>query len=301
MTAAEDDTAARVRTGSAGAAVVSYLQTQAARLRDTGSSVGAEHPDAVHRMRVTTRRLRSVLAAYRRLFDRTGTEPVLAELRWLAGSLGAARDAEVMRVRLREALDGMPGVAADVRRLVDRELRRRHDVALRAVVRTLDTKRYARLLADLEALVADPPLRGRAAKPAERVLPRLVSRAWHRVESAHDRTSFDHDLRLHEVRKAAKRARYAADVASPVIGTPATRFGKAHKRIQSVLGDHHDTVVCRELICSLTEVAQRRGLSTFDLGRLYAAQERDGVQAEEEFTDRGWPRASAGKLRRWLG
>lgn len=39
--------------------------------------------------------------------------------------------------------------------------------------------------------------------------------------------------RLHEVRKAAKRARYAAEAMEPVYGRPARQFAKAAKRVQS--------------------------------------------------------------------
>jgi CHAD domain-containing protein len=42
-----------------------------------------DEPDAVHQMRVATRRLRSALATYRPLLDRERTDPVRQELKWL--------------------------------------------------------------------------------------------------------------------------------------------------------------------------------------------------------------------------
>ncbi len=42
--------------------------------------VRAESPDAVHRMRIASRRLRSNLATYRPVLDREATDPVLDEL-----------------------------------------------------------------------------------------------------------------------------------------------------------------------------------------------------------------------------
>ena len=65
---------------------------------------GADQPDAVHKARVATRRLRSALRTFRPLLDRTVTDPLRREVRWLTGALGAPRDAEVLLQALR--LDG---------------------------------------------------------------------------------------------------------------------------------------------------------------------------------------------------
>ena len=56
----------------------------------------------MHKMRVGTRRLRSALATFRPLLDRAVTDPIRDELKWIAGELGGARDAEVLRERLLE-------------------------------------------------------------------------------------------------------------------------------------------------------------------------------------------------------
>ena len=288
-----------VRDGSAGAVVLAELAFRTTELRDCDPSVRADEDDAVHRMRVTTRRLRSVLATYRRLLDRSVTDRLRDELRWLAAVLGADRDLEVMSTRLATASEEA-GIDEAVRRFLEGELRRRHRTAHRKLVRTLDTKRYQRLQTDLAGLVADPPLRGRAAKPADRVLPALVGRSWQRLRRAYEQHDSDRDLQLHEIRKAAKRARYAAEVAVPVIGRPARRFAKAHKRIQSTLGHHQDAVVCRGLIRELAGLADDRGLGTFDLGRLHAGQDQLAVRLDAAFTRDVWPRATRPALRRWL-
>ena len=66
-------------------------------------------PDAVHKMRVATRRLRSALTTFKPLFDADVVRPLGGELKWLAGELGAARDAEVMRDRVRTAVEAEGG------------------------------------------------------------------------------------------------------------------------------------------------------------------------------------------------
>ena len=75
-----------------------------------------EH-DSVHRARVATRRLRSALRGYAPLLDRDAVESLVGKLRWLARALGAARDLEVLHVRLEELLAEEPEpVAADALR-----------------------------------------------------------------------------------------------------------------------------------------------------------------------------------------
>ena len=61
-------------------------------------------PDSVHAMRVACRRMRSTLQSFRALLDRERTDAVVAELRWLAGELGGARDLEVQEERIGRAV-----------------------------------------------------------------------------------------------------------------------------------------------------------------------------------------------------
>ena len=51
------------------------------------------------------------------------------------------------------------------------------------------------------------------------------------------------DDKLHATRILAKKARYAADVAVPVVGKPAAKLAKALGKLQDVLGDLHDCAV----------------------------------------------------------
>src|SRR6202020_2343283 len=83
------------RPASAGDVVLGYLREQAERLGSMDPLVRGDEPDSVHQMRVTTRRLRSTLQSFGQVIPRSGTEEILAGLKWLGGVLGEARDAEV--------------------------------------------------------------------------------------------------------------------------------------------------------------------------------------------------------------
>ncbi|KIF03237.1 hypothetical protein PL81_25435, partial [Streptomyces sp. RSD-27] len=82
--------------GTAAAHVLAYLREQRDALVAQDPAVRRDLPDSVHRMRVATRRLRSALATHRKVLDRTATDPLREELRWLAAELGADRDREVL-------------------------------------------------------------------------------------------------------------------------------------------------------------------------------------------------------------
>jgi CHAD domain-containing protein len=56
---------------------------------------------------------------------------------------------------------------------------------------------------------------------------------------------------LHRARKAGKRFRYAAELATPVMGKAASKAVKAGKKLQKKLGEHQDSVVCAEFLRTL--------------------------------------------------
>ncbi|WP_067696911.1 CHAD domain-containing protein [Nocardia jejuensis] len=107
---------------TAGPALVAALDADVDRLCEAEPQVREDLPDSVHSMRVATRRLRSVLKSYRKVLRRTPTTELRDELRWLAGLLGVARDAEVRAERF-TALLSESGIAVpeDAEPLADTE------------------------------------------------------------------------------------------------------------------------------------------------------------------------------------
>ena len=73
-------------------------------------------------------------------------------------------------------------------------------------------------------------------------------------------------------RKAAKRARYAAEAAVPAIGEAARRQAARARELQQLLGDHHDSVVARAVLLDLAAQARAAGQDTFSYGLMYQGQ-----------------------------
>lgn len=90
----------------------------------------------------------------------------------------------------------------------------------------------------------------------------------------------DRDLAMHEARKKAKRTRYSAETATPALGRPAADLVKSMKSLQTLLGDHQDSVMTREALRELAGQAHAAGESAFTYGVLYGREEQRAAAAE---------------------
>ncbi len=260
----------------AGDVVLAYLRRQADAIVRYDPLVRRDAPDAVHQMRVATRRARSALQAFREVIDPAPARPLRDELKWLATVLGQARDAEVLLARLAGDLARISPdlVAGPVTERIAGHFGTESARAREAVLRELDGRRYLRLLDGFDALIADPPLTPLAARKAGKALAKPVRRAGRRLERALAAVpgAADRDTAIHEARKAAKRARYAAEAAAPALGGAARRQVSRAKSLQGLLGDHHDSVVARQVLRTLARQALQAGEDTFTYGLMYGRQ-----------------------------
>ena len=251
--------------------------------------------DPVHDARVATRRLRS---------DLKTLEPYLApaeglreELGWLGGLLGAVRDLDVlierMGARIRELPDPDRAAAAPILAKLEND----HDRQRSELLEGLGSARYMALLDELFEASRTPPVADPAdRRRARRVLRTVTRKAWRRTARAVDRLeATPPDAALHEIRKRAKRARYAAELGRELFGKPARRFAERLADVQDELGSLQDTVVAEDRLRSL----QLPNASAFVAGMLVC--EERAARAEARGRWRGsWKAARSKRLRRWL-
>ena len=284
---------------SAGDVVIRALRADIARMLAYDPLVRLREPlpdgdTAVHQMRVGVRRLRTDLRTFRPLLDPLWSNGLRAELSWLADKLGAARDAEVLRARLRRTATVDPLAAlddADVARL-DADLAARHEDALIALDAALDGDRYRVLLDHLIAAAAAPKVHPtRAALPAPEILPRLVAKPWRQLAFGSDGVSGAGDLdplapddEWHAVRIRAKRARYATEAVADV---------------QTLLGDHQDAAVAAETWLAIAHADPDDHALAVTAGRLFE-RERTAVRRARERFPAVWERAHRRRLTGWL-
>lgn len=270
-----------------------WWRDQVAALHRWGRLVLRDEDDSVHQMRVTVRRLRSVLATYRPLLDTEQTEPFRAELKWLAALLGDVRDAEVLRKRLRqwsaEHGPGPSGVDALRAALTERQA-----VGRARLLPELDGERYRALTA---AIAAADGLPWSGSVPGKKKLRKRVRRDWRRLAAAVDAAenadaAVERRRQLHEVRKKAKRTRYTAESLREVFGKDAERLADAARSIQSALGDLNDTAV---MIRAIEDIPGRDDA----LREFLEAEEVAAKAAEEKFAS-VWKKANRSKVHGWL-
>jgi CHAD domain-containing protein len=142
----------------------------------------------------------------------------------------------------------------------------------------MSSQRYFRLLDALEALAAaEPPPRTRGEEPAHMTINsayKLVRKAAKAAYAAD--TDTDKDEALHQLRKRAKELRYHA------AATGATKVADRAKSIQTLLGDHQDSVVSRLHLSQQAELAHAAGEDTFTYGLLYQQEDNLAQRCEDQ-------------------
>lgn len=284
-------------------AVVDYVAAQRDAVVGYDPEVRLGDAEAVHKMRVATRRLRSTLRTFAPLLDASegDLDRLHDEIKWLTGLLGEVRDGDVMSERLADLLAAEPPelVVGPVPARIAQLLSARTEGARRRLVAGLDSQRYITLLNDLDALLAAVSGSGRVAKrELRRLAHRAVRRADRRLAAAED-AGESRDERLHEARKAYKRARYAAELATPVAGPAAATFADLITDLQDVLGAHQDAIVTADLLRDYGMRAFADGENAFTYGLLHARQAEHGRAALAALGGVR-RRASRRKVRRWL-
>lgn len=218
------------------------IRTAADGLFATESAALDDLPDGVHQHRTHVRRLRSVLAGFRRYLDESAVHALRAQLGGWGAELGVVRDAEVRAQVAAAALAELGIHDAGVRiRLVDAEWTE-YRLAHARLRELRDTPRGSARAAAIASFADDPPmtrdaeadasdLSGAARHEARRVL-RAAKHSDGSIES------------LHELRKAGRRLRYVCEAlhaASPSLFGPAfADLAAAGEEVHDALGDHRD-------------------------------------------------------------
>jgi len=288
---------------SAGDAVQAAIAAGTLRLvaHDPGVRLGGDDED-VHQARVATRRLRSDLATFGSLLDEAWVTHIRGELYWLAGELGAVRDADVLLARLLGQTTELGGADAVAATALLRTLDAERANARSRAGDALATARYAALLDQTVGASRMPPLTEDAARRASEVVPARVGKAWAHLAKAVDQVGDDTPIELlHEVRKKAKRCRYACEAAISVCGKEAKRLGAAVAEIQGVLGDLQDAAVAEAWLRSRAVGLTGAGAAAraFSAGLLTGMQQRAADEAICSWRG-AWKEASDKKLRKWL-
>lgn len=192
------------------------------------------NPESLHQARVALRRLRSAITLFKPMLHDEEAKRLSGEFRWLAGVLGEARNIDVL----------LPKAKAG--KLRDR-LAESRVIAYEEVVAALDSARARALMLDFNEWVhcgnyrKNPATRDVRECPAAEFSAKVLDRARKKLKKhGRDLAGIDDEHR-HEVRKDAKKLRYAAEFFRSLYADKQSarrykRFVKAMEALQDELG-----------------------------------------------------------------
>jgi inorganic triphosphatase YgiF len=226
--------------------------------------VADDDPEWVHQMRVGTRRLRSCLSLVTRLGSAPLLAPVAPEVKWLATTLGGARDWDVFMTETLPPLVGWfardPSAAPGIARLRARAAARRR--AARSDARAaVASPRFQRLVLSTGLACATPGFGARLAAPgdagaapaapggrAATFAADLLARRHRKLLRLGADLMHASNEERHAARIAAKRLRYAAEFFAPLFaGKRARTYLETLASVQDVLGRLNDAVTAASL------------------------------------------------------
>jgi triphosphatase len=235
---------------------------------DNESSLVKGDPEGVHQMRVALRRLRAALSLFAGLLHDPQTVTIKAELKWLAGELGPARELEVLLQRVapmkrqRRRWRGMPSLS--------REIAERRDAALKRAQDAVESARFRSLTLDLTAWLEtgqwtnpyDDLVRDRGDLPIAVYAAEQLTRQWRKVRKKGKALAKLDARSRHKLRIQTKKLRYAAEFFASLFSNKRVvkrrkRFLAALERLQDGLGDLNDIAVHEKHIAAMN-VRHRR-------------------------------------------
>jgi CHAD domain-containing protein len=236
-------------------------------LREMLPAALAGDVSAVHQSRVASRRLREVLPPLRDVLPHGAADRAKVEVRRVTRALGATRELDVA-IALFESLVEAHGLDDAAAAAVRRSLATARAGAQRRLKAALPPRRRHKLESALEALAGHEP--ADAMERAQRAAGARVARRGRRLRKALDEAGAIYvPERLHQVRIAVKKLRYALEVTADLRGvrTPARVTQLRH--IQDLLGRAHDLHVLGERLRTVQIGVVRTSRRTASaLGRL---------------------------------
>jgi CHAD domain-containing protein len=232
-------------------------------LRDLAANQAAVRdraPEGVHRMRIDLRRLRAGLSVFSDLLDDNQTRRINAELQWLAGKLGTARDLDVMATtigRLRRRKSNLRELREFAVELAARRASAFEDAKL-----AVQSRRYRTLLLDalqwIEAGSWGTHKRSEIGHCRIKTLAEdILARRAKKVVGMAERFEQLDAAQRHKLRIAVKKLRYSADFFVSLFPSSKAKqryasFVDGLKKLQDSLGALNDIVVHGALVSKIS-------------------------------------------------
>ncbi len=221
----------------------------------------------LHDFRVAVRRTRSALGQLKSVLPRKTGDHFREEFRWLGERTGPTRDMDVYLLKIPSYRAALPGAESRALEPLVRFLKARKGREHRALVRTLESRRWNRLQEDwsrfLEGGEGSATWGPKAAHPIQRVASNRIWRAFRRVlEMGRAITATSPGEELHRLRIEAKKLRYLLTFFQSLyppeaLAPPVEEL----RRLQDNLGDFNDIQVQVRALRGFAEEMMTRKLA----------------------------------------
>ncbi len=274
---------------------------------------GGKSIDAVHDMRVATRRLRVAFRLFGAYYKRGLVRDLEADLRKTGRTLGAARDLDVFNDTARRYLRTQPKQQRGELDPLLASWKRQRQMAHRELVDYFDGPRYRRLVEKLGDFLATPGAGVAAPKAAPapyQVRHVLSSTVWARYEAVR---AYEAILPaavatdLHALRIECKYLRYTLEFFQEVLGEGAAALVRQVIVVQDHLGEIQDADVAGRLLAeylakAFKEQAAASGGELADLEGVtrYLSYRRDQARQMTAAFPPVWKQIDSLKFRRRL-
>ncbi len=218
----------------------------------------ADDIEGVHQVRVTFRRMRSALVLFRNAVPKAVSAHWNAEMRWLAGQMGMARDLDVFLTEsLKELRGKLPLEGED--KLIEVTDRRRRIVYRDEVCAMLDGERFAQFKEGFAHWIDTKAWESAELKKKQKknlhmellLFSRLLlDKQERKVLTRGTGVSRHTPEEMHRLRIECKKLRYAAEFFSPLF-KGMDKFIGHMKGLQDLLGIMNDVAVLQKLLVTL--------------------------------------------------
>jgi CHAD domain-containing protein len=220
--------------------------------------------EAIHRMRVASRRIRSALPLFETCYPQKYRLPWQKEIRQVTRALGNARDTDVQIDRLQKCLESVQDIhlRPGVRRLILRLTQKRFGLQAKVIL-ALDELEKSQALTSLEEQTQAKCIERGPGEPYSFALYQLAKQAI--LSSLERLMSYepfiynpDNIAELHAMRIASKQLRYTLEIFGPLYGSQLKNIIQTVKLAQEMLGDIHDCDVWSTLLPEFLELERAR-------------------------------------------
>jgi triphosphatase len=253
------------------------ISQQTSRMRaNTHGALTGRDPEALHNLRVASRRTRVAIEVFGRIFGRARAEAILAELSVTGKILGEVRDMDVLISGLGPKFIKLETPKNSQKRIIE-FLTHKQTLSHKALKRSLESKKFRGLLDKIDSL--NPLPNSSSPYPASTASKMITKRASRDIVEWKDCKAEKLSAKdLHRLRLAFKKLRYICEFFCDYYGAKTKKAIKSLVLFQDTLGHYHDS---DKAVLVLEDIGRRTKIKQLD--KLIKLENKNAEASRKKF------------------